>query len=98
MNKQELLNKLTSSEELIKTAFVPVSEVINWVTELEDSNVDLSDLADTLTDDILGEGMSLIEDYDLSMSYREVDLESIDIDERRLKEVIRMAIESVVTK
>lgn len=98
MNKQELLNKLTSSEELIKTAFVPVSEVINWVNELEESNVDLSDLADVLVDDIVGEAMSLIEDYDLEMSYREVELSSIDINERRLKEVIRMAIESVVTK
>lgn len=98
MNKQELLNKLTSSEELIKTAFVPVSEVIKWVNELEDSNIDLDELKDQLLDEIVDEGMNLIGDYDLEMNYKEVEVTSVDIDEHALKNAIERAIDSVITK
>lgn len=98
MNKQELLNKLTSSEELIKTAFVPVSEVIKWVTELEESNVDLNELEDQLIDELENEGLDLIGDYDLSMSYREVELESVDISNSSVKDAVRRAIETVTRK
>jgi hypothetical protein len=39
MTKQQLLDKLQSSEELVKIAYVPVSEVINWVNELESGGI-----------------------------------------------------------
>lgn len=98
MNKQELLNKLTTSEELIKTAFVPVSEVIKWVTELEESSIDLKELEYALADEIESEGLDLINDYELTMSYREVELDSIDISSSSVKDAVKRAIETVTRK
>lgn len=98
MNKQELLAKLNSSDELIKTALVPVSEVIKWVTELEESNIVLADLESELIDEIMSEDLDLINDYDLSMSYREVELTSVEYDERSLRNAIQRAISTVTDK
>jgi hypothetical protein len=93
MTKQELLEKLNSSDELVRMAFVPVSEVINWVNELEETTTTLGDdLVDQITEEIMDLGLDLISDYDLSMSYREVELDSIDFNEDAIKESIKRAI------
>jgi len=93
MTKQELLEKLNSSDELVRMAFVPVSEVINWVNELEEETTTLSDdLVDQIAEEIMDLGLDLISDYDLSMSYREVELDSIDFNEDAIKESIKRAI------
>ena len=98
MNKQELLSKLNGSEELIGSALVPVSEVIKWVMALEESNIDLVELEEQLMSEIMGEEMGLIADYDLSMSYREVELENIEFSESSLRNAIQRAIEEVIIK
>ena len=98
MNKQELLAKLNGSEELIGSALVPVSEVIKWVIALEETNIDLVELEEQLMSEIMGEEMELIADYDLSMSYREVELESIEFSESSLRNAIQRAIEEVTIK
>lgn len=98
MNKQELLNKLTSSEELIKTAFVPVSEVINWVNELDENGIDLEELTEQIVGEITSEGLDLIEDYDLEMNYREVELTNVEIDENKVKRAIERAISDYTSK
>ena len=93
MTKQELLEKLNSSDELVRMAFVPVSEVINWVNELEETTTTLGDdLVDQIAEEIMDLGLDLISDYDLSMSYREVELDSIDFNEDAIKESIKRAI------
>jgi hypothetical protein len=93
MTKQELLEKLNSSDELVRMAFVPVSEVINWVNELEEETTTLGDdLVDQIAEEIMDLGLDLISDYDLSMSYREVELDSIDFNEDAIKESIKRAI------
>lgn len=98
MNKQELLAKLNGSEELIGSALVPVSEVIKWVMALEESNIDLVELEEQLMSEIMGEEMELIDDYELSMSYKEVALESVDFNESSLRNAIQRAIEEVTIK
>jgi hypothetical protein len=98
MNKQELLLKLNGSEELIGSALVPVSEVIKWVMALEESNIDLVELEEQLMSEIMGEDLELISDYELSMSYREVELESIEFSESSLRNAIQRAIEEVTIK
>jgi hypothetical protein len=98
MNKQELLSKLNGSEELIGSALVPVSEVIKWVMALEESNIDLVELEEQLMSEIMGEDMELIDDYELSMSYKEVALESVDFNESSLRNAIQRAIEEVIIK
>ncbi len=98
MNKQELLSKLNGSEELIGSALVPVSEVIKWVIALEETNIDLVELEEQLMSEIMGEEMELIDDYELSMSYKEVALESVDFNESSLRNAIQRAIEEVTIK
>jgi hypothetical protein len=94
MTKTELLAKLNSSDELVKMAFVPVSEVINWVNELENETPEITnDLIDSIVSEIVNEEMDLIEDYDLSMSYREVELDSVSIDGGRVERAVRRALE-----
>ena len=88
MTKQELLSKLNSSDELVKIAYVPVSEVINWVNELEEAPIS-DELIDSIVSEITSEDIDLIEDYDLSMSYREVELDSVTIDGERIEQAIR---------
>ena len=96
MTKKELLEKLQSSEELVKIAYVPVSEVINWVNELEDKAVfdeqQIKDIASAITDELCNVGTDLLNDYELEMNYREVEVTSIDVDEN----VVRRAVTEVL--
>jgi hypothetical protein len=99
MTKQQLLDKLQSSEELVKMAYLPLWEVISWVKELEDSNDEMNEdlikeLAEAIAEEITSAGLDVIGDYELSMRYREVELDDITFDERSLKETIRTAIKS----
>ncbi len=100
MTKQQLLDKLQSSEELIKIAYVPVSEVINWVNELEGgiTQEQIDEITDNITDEITGCGLDLIEDYDLEMNYREVELTSVDISDRRIKNIVTNALNELLEK
>lgn len=92
MTKQQLLEKLGSSEELVKIAYVPVSEVIKWVNELEETNINLDMLTEEIIDGISDEGTDLIEDYELEMNYREVELTSISIDRDRVERIVNNVI------
>lgn len=100
MTKQQLLDKLQSSEELVKIAYVPVSEVINWVNELEGGITQemINEIADTLQDEFSQEGVDLISDYDLSMNYREVELDSVDYDDSRIKRIVHNVLEDYLEK
>lgn len=100
MTKQQLLDKLQSSEELIRIAYVPVSEVITWVNELEGgiTQEQIDDVAESIINDIQGEGTDLIEDYDLEMNYREVELTSVDFSDRRIKDIVKNALEELLEK
>jgi len=100
MTKQQLLDKLQSSEELVKIAYVPVSEVINWVNELEGGITQemINEIADTLQDEFSQEGVDLISDYDLSMNHREVELDSVDYDDSRIKRIVHNVLEDYLEK
>jgi hypothetical protein len=95
MTKQELLDKLNSSDELVRMAFVPVSEVIKWVDELENESPTITDdLISSIVSEIEGLDMDIISDYDLSMSYREVELDSISLDSGNIENAVRQAIKN----
>ena len=101
MTKQQLLEKLQSSEELVKIAYVPVSEVINWVNELESGGITqemINEIADTLQDEFSSEGVDLINDYELTMNYREVELDSVDFDDNRIKRIVHNVLEEYLEK
>jgi hypothetical protein len=93
MTKEQLLEKLQSSEELIRIAYIPVSEVITWINELEEpratfTNEQIKEFAETVTSQITDMGLDLVDDYDLSMNYREVELDSIDFDSSKIQRTI----------
>jgi hypothetical protein len=93
MTKEQLLEKLQSSEELIRIAYIPVAEVINWINELEEpkatfTNEQIKEFAETITGQITDMGLDLVDDYDLSMNYREVELDSIDFDSSKMQRTI----------
>jgi len=97
MTKQQLLDKLQSSEELVKMAFVPVSEVINWVNQLEAGDITsemIDEIADAIESELNSDGMDLVRDYDLSMSYREVELDSIEFDGNKVQRIVKSALEN----
>ena len=95
MTKKQLLEKLNSSEELVKIAYVPVSEVINWVNELDEADTEVfSNLVKEIASEIADQGLDLIEDYDLEMNYREVELSTITLDEDRIERAIKTAIDN----
>lgn len=94
MTKQELLTRLTTEGTLSAIAFIPVSEVIKLVNELEETEATITnEMIDDIVDEIISEDLDLISDYDLSMSYREVELDSIRIDDDVVRRAIRRALE-----
>lgn len=92
MTKTELFNKLRQSEELLGSTSVPVSQVITWLNELQDSvsisEEKIEEIAQIASDELDSYGMDLIDDYDLEMSYREVELTSVDLNQVRLRRVL----------
>ena len=95
MTKQELLDKLNSSDELVRMAFVPVSEVIKWVDELENESPTITDeLINDIVSEIEGLDMDIVSDYELSMRYREVELDSISLDSGNIEDAVRQAIKN----
>jgi len=95
MTKQELLDKLNSSDELVRMAFVPVSEVIKWVDELENESPTITDdLISSIVSKIEDLDMDIISNYELSMSYREVELDSISLDSDNIEDAVRQAIKN----
>ena len=95
MTKQQLLDKLQSSDELVKIAYVPVSEVINWVNELEGgiTREMIDDIVESLQNEFNSEGTELISDYELEMNYREVELTSVEYDDNKIKHVVENVLE-----
>jgi len=56
----------------------------------------VQEIVDAIASEIRGEGIDLIEDYDLSMSYREVDLDSIEFNEDEISKIAKRAIEGII--
>ncbi len=99
MTKQELIAQL-EGPATVEFTFMPVSKVIELLNQLEEtssvpslSEEDIKDLASQITESLETEGLNLISDYELSMSYREVEVDSVDYDkgviEREVKSVLR---------
>ena len=101
MKKQELIDKLMVISNTELTVSISVNDVIKLVSELEDGSFALTesmmnDMVSAIADSIESDGMSLIDDYDLSMDYKEVSVESIDYDTRSLKNSIHSAIQDYI--
>ena len=101
MKKQELIDKLMIISNTGLTVSIDVNEVVKLVSELEDNSFALTesimnDMVNAISDSIESDGMSLIDDYDLSMDYKEVTMDSVDFNTRELKSTIRSAINDYI--
>jgi hypothetical protein len=100
MTKQTLLAQLAGPASVDFT-FMPVGKVIELIEELDETpsstgltEEDIKELAKSIAESIASEGMDLVEDYDLSMSYREVELDSVELDEGRISKEAERAIKA----
>jgi len=91
MTKQETIELL--GKQL--PGFYSVEQVIKLISDIEESNkFELNDgyandLSSDITDALTGEGTNIIDDYELSMSYKEVELDSIEFNSVAINRVIR---------
>ena len=82
--------------------FYSVEQVIKLINDIEDSDsFELSDdMVSSLSSDIAevleNEGTDIVDDYELSMNYREVELDSINLNEGKIKAAVRDAIETYI--
>ena len=92
MNKQQTIELLQQQIP----GFYSVEQVINIINDIEDAvevKAEINDeLIDSIVDEIAEAGLDLIDDYDLEMNYKEVELSGVDID----RDVIRKAIKSAL--
>ena len=98
MTKQETIDLL--GKQL--PGFYSVEQVIKMITDIEElGSFEISDeMVKTLSEDISealsSEGTDIVDDYELSMSYREVELDSIDLNEGKIKAAVRDALENYI--
>jgi len=93
MNKQQTIELLQQQIP----GFYSVEQVINIIKDIEEDKVVVktefsNKLIDNIVDKITDLGLELINNYDLEMWYKEVELSSVDID----ADVIRQAIKSAI--
>jgi hypothetical protein len=82
--------------------FYSVEQVIKIINDIEDSGeFEISDdMVSSLSSDIAealsSEGTDIVDDYELSINYKEVELDSIDFSTSRIKVAVKDAIESYI--
>jgi len=78
--------------------FYSVEQVINVINGIEDfkpitlTEDQINELASQVAEEIADEGLNLIDDYDLSMSYKEVELDGVDYNDRAMVNAAKRAI------
>lgn len=98
MTKQETIDLL--GKQL--PGFYSVEQVIKMITDIEDSgsfeitDEMVSELSSNVAEALSNEGTDIVDDYELTMSYREVELDSIDLNEGKIRAAVRDAIEAYI--
>jgi len=97
MTKQQTVELL--SQQL--PGFYSVEQVIKLINDIEDTGTSkfefdsdhIKTLSDNIADAIGSEGSSIIDDYELSLNYKEVELDSVEFNVSSLSSTIKDAIE-----
>ena len=99
MTKQETIDLL--GKQL--PGFYSVEQVIKMITDIEESgsfeitDEMVTDISNDIAEALSSEGTDIVDDYALSMNYgREVELDSIDLNESKIKAAIKDAIENYI--
>lgn len=89
------MNKLQTIELLQQQlpGFYSVEQVIKMINDIEDGESEISDeVIESIVDEIVNMDLDLIEDYELEMNYREVEISSVNISSREVKRAIESAL------
>jgi hypothetical protein len=70
--------------------------VLETNSSLELSELAINEISEYVAESLQGEGTDLVDDYDLSMSYKEVELDSIDFSESKIKSAVQDALENYI--
>lgn len=93
--KEDVIKVLRKLEESLKAELNDEEEETETVTTgLTKDQV--QEIADAIAEEIRGEGIDLISDYDLTMNYREVEIDSVDFDDDAISRIAKRAIEGVI--
>jgi len=84
----KLLSKLKDS--ILEESEEPITVVFD--------NEKINKIADEIFDELDGEGIDIVDDYDLSMSYREVELDRIDLNKRAVVRIVTNILEQYTTQ
>ena len=86
--------------------FYSAEQVIDMISKIEPEVLDayefefnderIRTLVDNVVDEISNLGIDLVSDYDLSMNYKEVELDSIDLNNHQIKGAVESAVENWV--
>ena len=92
--KEDVIKVLRDLEEKLKAELNEEEETETVTIGLTKDQV--QEIADAVASEFRNEGTDLISDYDLSMSYREVELDSVEFDEDEISKIAKRAIEGVI--
>ncbi len=85
-----------SAEQVIEMISKIEPEVLEAYEFIQFTEEQMTVLVGNVVDEIRDQGLDLISDYELSMSYREVELDSIDISSGSVKNAVKFAVENWV--
>ena len=93
--KEDVIKVLRKLEDSLKAELNDEEEDTETVSKGLTAD-QVQEIADAIASEIRGEGIDLIEDYDLSMNYREVELDSVEFDEDEISKIAKRAIEGII--
>ena len=108
MKKQELIEKLKAAGTLSSSAFIPVSDVIKMVEDLETESS--SELSDDFVVDVAKEifyqldrsGRDLISDFEIDTDVRantvEISISDVSFDSYEIESIVENAVEKIAAK
>jgi hypothetical protein len=103
-----MTNKITIEEAIkqINEGFSSIyskDDVLHLLSVLETSSdqFEITDemvreLSSNIAEALENEGTDIVDDYELSMNYKEVELDSIDLNEGKIKAAVRDALEAYI--
>jgi hypothetical protein len=98
MTKQQTLDTLKTQ----LPGFYSAEQVIEMISKIEEpqskgfsfNEEQINELVSSIVNEVTDLGIDAIDDYDLSMNYKEVELDSIDFDDHSIKRAVNDAIDT----
>lgn len=106
MKKEQLLEKLKAAGTVASNVFIPVSNVISMIEELEEESFELSDniissIAREVTERLDNKGSDVIDNFDIDTDVSgntiEVSISYVSFDSYEIESIVESAIEKYVS-